>query len=705
MSFTYLPFVAPGGQEGQPSAPAGMAPPALDPLERAHAALRRAARSLEHDVEPVIDLTGPARALERAFGAIYDAFDGRADRLAAVRAAMVEIDSAAVPIGDATGLDAGLATVSGLLRDARGWLERAEARLAAAPPAPPLDPPPILASRDRPRLHAVPRASLAPTLKVPEPPPAELVAKPPPPIPRPTTFEELKAAVAALKQRAPAPGAIAAPAAAPRPLAPREDEPAERQAPPPGFAPEIGAAIDDVAFLRARTRECFEEVAMVGMQRAPLLGDPFRGALVLERRMLAAIDVIAAIGAPALEHVPRLVAEAPVKDPSLAFASAMVLGCFAGRDALAAAEHALLRSERDRAFIDELGAALKLVPHELLPLALRTLLREPEPLVRAMAIDVLAYRGLATEDELVAAASDEAPPVAARALLHLGCAPSPRLPELIQRALAPSAAADPELREAAWTAMALSDHPHASFTLRAAMESPEGGDMAALLLALAGDEADARHLVARAFEAPRRGLIVAVGWAGAASSVPLLIDLLERDGDKATKLAAAYALERITGAGLWDEVAVEDEEIVVAEPPEPDVGEPREVKLAQIVSDPRDLPAAPAPELVEQPTVDAARWRAFWIERCQGWDMGARYRRGLPYTPDVVLDELDTGRVTPGERRLLQRELIVRTGHFVRFDPHDFVVDQEEAIAAWRPIASRASGAPGRWTRPRRRAG
>ncbi|WP_437650252.1 hypothetical protein [Sorangium sp. So ce362] len=698
MSFSYLPFVAPGGQDEQPSAPVGLDLLAHDTLESAHAALRRAALSLEHDVEPVTDLTGPARALERALGAIYDAFDGRADRIAAVRAAMAEIDGVAVAVGGAAGLDAGLTAVGERLRSARGWLERAEARLATVPPAPPLDPPPILASRDRPRLHAVPRASLAPRIKVPEPPPAELVAKPPPPIARPKTFEELKAAVEALRKQAPAPGALPGPAEA-RPLPERRDEPAAPQA-PPGFAREIGAAIDDLAFLRARTRECFEEVAMVGMQRAPLLGDPFREALILERRMLAAIDVIAAIGAPALEHVPRLVAEAPVKDPSLAFASAMVLGCFAGRDALAAAEHALLRCDRDRAFIDALGAALKLAPHELLPLALRGLLREPEPLVRAMAIDVLAYRGLATEDELVAAASDEAAPVAARALHHLACGPSQRLPELIQRAVA---AEDPALREAAWTAMALSDHPHASITLRGALEGTEGGDAAALLLAIAGDEADARHLVARAFEAPRRGLIAAAGWTGAASAVPLLIDRLERDGDKAVKLTAAYALERITGAEMWEEVAVEDEEIAVADPPDPDVGEPRELKLAQLVSDPRDLPAAPAPEVVEQPTVDAARWRAFWMERCQGWDLGARYRRGRPYTPEVVLDELDAGRVTPAERRHLQRELIVRTGRFVRFDPHDFVVVQEEAIAAWRPIAARASGTPGRWTR--RRAG
>lgn len=698
MSSSYLPFVAPSSPLAQQVALAGVDLSALEQLESGHAALRRAALSLEHDVEPVLDLTGSARALERAFGALYDAFDGRADRLRAVRAAMAEVDDVAVTIGEARALDAGFAAVSELLQRARGLLAHAEARLASVPPSPPPEPPPLLASRDRPRLHVIPRRSLVPTLVVPEQAPAELVVKPPPPIATPKTFEELRAAVETLKKQAPLPGALPV-AAGEWPLAARRDEPAAQ--PPPGFAREIGAAIDDIAFLRARCRECFEEVAMVGMQRAPLLGDPFRGALVLERRMLAAIDVIAAIGEPAIEHVPRLVADAPVKDPSLGFASAMVLGCFAGRDALAAAEHVLLRNARDKAFVDEVGAALKLVPHDLLPLTLRSLLREPEPLLRAMAIDVLAYRGLATEDELVAAAADAAP-VAARALHHLGCAPSPRLPELIQRALA---AEDPELREAAWTAMALSDHPHAALTLRAAMEEPEGGDAAALLLALAGDEDDARHLAARAFEAPRRGLIVAVGFAGAASSVPQLIDLLERDVDSAVKLAAAYALERITGAGLWEEVAVEAEEIFVPDPPEPDVGEPRQLKLAEIVSDPRDLPPPPAKETVEQPTVDPARWRAFVRERCQGWDLGARYRRGRPYTPEVVLDELDTGPVTPAERRQLQRELILRTGHFVRFDPHDFVVVQEEAIRAWRPIAARASGAPGRWTRPRRRTG
>jgi hypothetical protein len=68
----------------------------------------------------------------------------------------------------------------------------------------------------------------------------------------------------------------------------------------------------------------------------------------------------------------------------------------------------------------------------------------------------------------------------------------------------------------------------------------------------------------------------------------------------------------------------------------------------------------------------------------------------------VSLSELDAGPCTPAERRLLQRELVVRTGSFVRFDPHDLVVVQEEALRAWQPIARRASATPGRWTRPYR---
>lgn len=645
------------------------------------------------DVEPVVDLTGPARELERAFGSVYDAFDGRADRLTAAREAAAGVDQAALAIAKAAELDPAFKRIGAHLDRAKGHLARVEALLAYRPPEPPPPDAELLASIDVPRLHASHGKSIVPALKVPAPPPAEIVASPGPALPRPTTFDELRRAIDDLKKRAPVSSAKQPPA---------EGSASAAKAPerviPPGFAPAVGAAMDEVAFVRARAREHFEEVAMVGMQRAPLLGDPFRGSLALERRMLAAIDVIAALGRAAVEHVPRLLADAPVKDPSLGFAGAMVLGCFQGRDALAAAELALLSSDRDAAFIDAVGAALKLAPHDRLPLALRSLLGEADPLIRAMAIDVLGYRGAATDEELAAAAMD-APDVAVRALPYLAYRASPALDSVIERRL-PSA--EQELRDALFVAAALRGRSDLLALVEDALLR-EGSDAAAMLLALAGNEREARLLEERARTTPSVGVVTALGWAGAASSVELLIEQL--DGGDEIRLAAAWALERVTGAGLWEEAVASEEEIGVADPPEPNVGERKAPKLSALVSDPRDAPPEPSPDLVQQPSTDPARWRAYWGDARRALDETARYRRGLAYTPLVVLSELDQGRCTPAERRLLQRELIVRTGGYVAFDPHDFVVVQERALAAWRPIAQRASSAPGRWVRPARRLG
>jgi hypothetical protein len=687
------PSLATAGPAASPGSlpTAGGSASYLSDLEAAHAELRRAALALIDDVEPVVDLTSPAREIERAFASVYDAFDGRTDRLTAVREAIAAVARAASSIAKAAELDQTFAVISEHLARARTHLAGADANLAQVRPEPPPEPMDLRASIDVPRLHAIPRASIVPTLKVREPRPAELVASPSPKLPQPKTFDELRRTIDDLKKRSPAIGGKAPPPSSAPPVSPTRVTPA-------GFTPVVDAAMDKLTFLHARTREHFEEVAMVGLQRAPLLNDAWRGSLRLEQRMLAAIDVIAAMGDAAVKHVPRLLAESPVKDPSRAFATTMVLGCFRGRDALAAAELALLSSERDAAFVDAVGAALKLVPHDFLPLALRSLLRETDPYVRATAIDVLGYRDLAADSELAAAAMDQ-PRVAARALPYLAYRSSSELDRALNGR---SDEGDPELRDALWTAAVLGDRSGALLQLEDAL-ARDGADTAALLLALGGTEREARLLEARARAAPTSGLVTALGWAGAASSIELLIDLLEA-GDE-VQSAAAWALERITGAGLWEETVVAEEEILVSTPPEPNTGEPGAPRLAQIVSDPRDTPPEPAPETAELPTTKPALWRAYWHNHAHAYEMSARYRRGLPYTPLVSLQELDQGRCTPSERRQLHLELILRTGGFVRFDPHDFVVAQEEAIAAWRPLAQQTRATPGGWVRPTRRAG
>src|SRR5690606_36017790 len=113
----------------------------------------------------------------------------------------------------------------------------------------------------------------------------------------------------------------------------------------PGFSAELPLVIDETRFVEERTRELLEEVAMVGLQRAPLLGDPWRLALGLEQRMFRAIDAIASMGPRALGAIESLMRDGPVKDGTRVFAAAMTLGCFAGRDALAAAERVFFETE------------------------------------------------------------------------------------------------------------------------------------------------------------------------------------------------------------------------------------------------------------------------------------------------------------------------------------------------------------------------
>lgn len=175
---------------------------------------------------------------------------------------------------------------------------------------------------------------------------------------------------------------------------------------------------------------------MVGAQRAPLLGDPWRTALTLERRMLSAIDAIVALGPAAIAYLEPLVRDAPVSDPAHAFAIGMTLGCLAGRDSLAAVERILFAAApAEPDWIASFAPALKVAPHDALPLSLRTLLRDGFAGHRALAIDVLGYRGLVTSMEL-AAASTDAPEVFAAALPYLALTADPLLRTVIDAALA-----------------------------------------------------------------------------------------------------------------------------------------------------------------------------------------------------------------------------------------------------------------------------
>ncbi len=668
-------------------------------IELALALALRAGRVVSNAPPSGADLEPGARAIDAALDALYAAIDGRGDRLDQVHLAEAELDAAASVLGMLAVVDAAFPAAAGWLEEAQVALVAAEEHFVHAPFATPEPPAELCASKDVPGLHRLEREAITALLRVSAhqpPPPDEL-----PRIPPPASLAELGAAMAEVERRSKARrDERKAREEARRSLAAKKRAPLPD--PPPGFARGKFAAKTEDEQLGARARECFEEVAMVGMQRAPLLGDPFRSSRFLEDRMLASIDAIAALGGRALQKIEPLVLDAPAKDAPRAFAATMILGCFAGRDALGAVERLLFQlGPADPAIAASFRDALTLVPHDELPVMLRSLLADPDPACRTLAVEVLAYRGLASIDELSAAARDASPTVAAAALPALGLLSGARteaLDEAIERALAHD---EPHFREAAWAAMTWVSHPRTGELLEGALDGPLAA-RAAIPLAIVGDDRDAARLLDRLRKSPSPSLVNAVGWAGTPEAIVPLIDLLGHD-DPVVQLSAAYALDRITGARLYEEVEVPPEVISVPDVPEPDVGEPKPRPLAHAVSDPRDRPSEGASDTQRQPTIRADRWRAYWIEKGPDYRMALKYRRGSPYAPTISLWELDAWPLTPGERRWLQRELIIRTGQVVRFDPHDFVKVQEDALAAWAPIAQRMSGSAGSWHRPMRR--
>lgn len=658
-------------------------------LEHAQREVTAAIAALDQHFTPERDISLAGAAIADLLAAIYDALDDRDDPLAAIERARATIDQAKEALsrgGHIPALHAAFASLDA----ARAPLDLALGAIRQQPPArrSSAHEPPVTASQDLPQLHEVRRASLRPILDLPMPPapPPEL----PVPLPRPRTFEELDQTLAQL--------ARAAEERETQVRAALED----REAPTPLPVPEIPPGFDSVPIQRLsagqqvvmRTRELVEEVAMVGLQRAPLLGDPWRVALVLEHRMFRAIDAVASLGATAVAAIEGLAMDSPVKDAPHLFGAAMTLGCLQGRDAWAAAERIYFAFERlDPDVQPALATAAILAPHPELPRALRTLLAARDARHRALAIRVLAHRGWVTEDELSAGCQDE-DVVAAQAML-VGA--MRRLPAAFERAHSVLLSPDPppELLDAARRAAMLGGSGPVGEHLRAAAVDE---DTAALYLALWGEQFDAAQLLERAQQRMSMGDLYALGFTGYITAVPTLLEALGHD-DEQVALTAAFALDRLTGAELYEDLELDAEDIDLDVPPDPDVGEPPARRLVHEVSDPRDLPPEPAKDTLWLPSTDAQRWRSWWQEHGSDLSSARRWRRGKPFSPLVLVDELDTARCPPAERRHLQLELMIRSGRAVMLDPVDFVVQQEAALRLWRETVTSGSHA-GSWHRP-----
>lgn len=661
-------------------------------LELAHGFVHAAARVIEEQDEPSSYLAPAARRLEGGIVAMYDAFDGRADRVSSLGVAHARLLDAAIFMARA-----GLPTALAALEEACGELIAAEERFPRVP----------LAGRSAaslqaglvlPVLHVVERASLSPLFRAPPvreiEPDLETLA-----LPDPKTFAELAQVAEALRRHAKA-----------LRRAPASPKPRRLALPPPlpedvpeGFAFVPPKPIHDDDFRRRWARECFEEIGMLGVQRLPLLDDDWRACQALEKRMIGALDALAALGPVALAHVERLALDAPAADAMRIFAAAMIGGCLEGRDALGGAERVLHRfGPGDPMVASAFASAMRLAPNPFVPSVLRALLIAPERGCRAIAVEVLAHRGWLTSAELSALSDEEDPAILALALPALASARHPDFQRLLVRGLG-----HPEARvqAAALDAMALAAHAEAAVAARAAVSGPLGEGALARLALVAGED-DARWLLERMKASLSPASIEAVGWAGLVAAVPALLDLLETSEKDDAKLAAGAALERLLGAGLKDTIEVLPEaleEVDVLDPDPDRAVKPRAVRsLAELTGDRRDSPPAGSSDSVEVPSTKPARWRAYWNEHHARYDPKLRLRRGQGYSPSVSLYELDGLSLAPEDRRRLHRELAARTGKITSFDPHDLVATQEQSLKAWETLVRGTSENSGAWTRPLR---
>ncbi|RLB62391.1 MAG: hypothetical protein DRI90_09175 [Deltaproteobacteria bacterium] len=343
--------------------------------------------------------------------------------------------------------------------------------------------------------------------------------------------------------------------------------------------------------------------------------------------LASTVDVIAALAG--------YTGESPA-DADRAFVRSLVLGSLAGEQPVRAAMMSIQRAHRST--LPAHRRALSLAPNPAITTEMKTLSLDDEPRLVALALDVLDARGqptLAQATTLIAHPHVVVRCSAAAALAH--CHERAVAAELVASQL------DAELDDRALVALAeallrLDDRRGlTSVRARLSEEQELPGAMARrarfqclTLLALAGDGSDVPALLSLA-EQPRE--LELLGWHGDPAAVEPLLEVLAEpapptlhSGGESRPLAAARALERITGATGHDQA-------------------PRGLGFRTDAVD-RSLP----------------RWRDWWSENQEQFSADTKYRNGEPFTISASLAELQRDGVPQDVRQHALLELALLSG-------------------------------------------
>ena len=383
--------------------------------------------------------------------------------------------------------------------------------------------------------------------------------------------------------------------------------------------------------LSGLARDCMDDIGAMGLLCDIAPDALFHARLAaFQQRLLDNLDALMALSRDIdiVTVIQRHAADAVVADPARAFACTFVLSCLRGPDAVRGAVDMMRHDHRDT--FDSHALALALAPNPEIDAAMSRLGQDSDPALIALALRVARARHAVDFGICSVALGHPAPEVRATAARALAFAdPRGSVVALLVDALADED--DTSVSRAIIETLLRHDHRDALRLLRDTHRAP-------LLLALAGNAADAPHLA---------GEVEAVGWLG-----------------------SARALE-----ALWQTVDA------------PTIGVLR--AHARV--------AGPLGSLSSMAAAGDVKARA--LAACAALDRDVKYRFGQPWTIQQSLDELAGDDTTPEIREALAFEVALISGNAIRLRPRDWLTRQHEQIAAARAYFDDApeQHRPGQW--------
>ncbi|MCG3117193.1 MAG: TIGR02270 family protein [Candidatus Manganitrophus sp. SA1] len=377
--------------------------------------------------------------------------------------------------------------------------------------------------------------------------------------------------------------------------------------------------------------EHLEEADFLFQQRTIALTDrayDLDGLAELEERLLAHLDGLVLGGKEAWALLAPKLAGGEVGE---VFAAAFV--------ALASDDPAwveLVRKtvgEAEGPVLDGIRHALRHTPSPEIEKIVRPSLNSEKGAVRAAAIDVIGFRRLPLETRLLQSGLQEKDPLVVAAAAN--AAGRLRLADLkneIEGALESDAAS--VRLETMRAGLLLKSERALSRCRKAVQEQVEEGGEAILLLGLLGHPEDGPLLVNALGEAAlARNAVMSLGLLGRAAGMEALIQCTT---DPKLARSAGEAIRFLTGVDL-------EKENLVA--PKAEAKAEEEDELEDDADEGLPVP-------------DPAKVETWWRKNASRFDKKARYRKGQPYSPQKLIELLQTGTLPERHHAALEFALI-----------------------------------------------